>query len=75
MDNLASLRVIDRVNYMESINLIRKAKMILTDSGRITTRSGITGTPCITLRDRTEWIETVDEGVNFLAGNEPTYII
>jgi UDP-N-acetylglucosamine 2-epimerase len=56
------------------LRLIRDARMVLTDSGGLQKEAFWSGTPCITLRDRTEWTETVDMGVNFLASTIPNKI-
>ena len=55
------------VSYLESLKLIRNARIVLTDSGGIQQEAYLLSTPCLTLRDRTEWIETVEAGVNFLS--------
>lgn len=55
------------VSYLESLELIRNARIVLTDSGGIQQEAYLLSTPCLTLRDRTEWIETVEAGVNFLS--------
>jgi UDP-N-acetylglucosamine 2-epimerase (non-hydrolysing)/UDP-GlcNAc3NAcA epimerase len=54
------------VGYVDLIRLASSARAVLTDSGGLQKESYVLGTPCITLRDRTEWIETVDVGWNTL---------
>jgi UDP-N-acetylglucosamine 2-epimerase len=47
----------------------------MTDSGGVQQEAALLGTPCITLREVTEWIETVNAGVNILAGHKFERII
>lgn len=56
------------VGYMDALALLKNAFCVLTDSGGIQQEAATLGTPCITLRTKTEWVETVENGVNFLAG-------
>jgi UDP-N-acetylglucosamine 2-epimerase len=65
-----NIRVIEPVDYVEMLKLLKHAKIVLTDSGGLQKEAFWSKTPCITLRDRTEWIETVNLGVNFLSGVE-----
>jgi len=64
----SNVRLIDPLGYVDMLKLLKYAKLILTDSGGLQKETFWSKTPCITLRDRTEWIETVDMGVNFLVG-------
>ena len=48
--------------------MIKHARFVLTDSGGIQQEAAVQ-IPCITLRDQTEWIETTQAGLNFLAGH------
>jgi UDP-N-acetylglucosamine 2-epimerase len=64
----SSISVIDPVSYIEMLKLLKHAKFVLTDSGGLQKEAFWSKTPCITLRDSTEWIETVETGVNQVAG-------
>jgi UDP-N-acetylglucosamine 2-epimerase len=58
------LTVVPPVGYLESLALARAAEMIFTDSGGLQREAYWLGTPCVTLRRETEWLETIEEGAN-----------
>lgn len=74
-EELAGLRVIEPVPYLEMQRLEIGACAILTDSGGIQKEAYLHGVPCITLRDETEWIETVRAGWNQVVGADHTRIV
>jgi UDP-GlcNAc3NAcA epimerase len=69
------VRLIEPVGYLEMLALERDAYRVITDSGGVQKEAFLLGTPCITLRDDTEWIETVQMGWNILVGSRVNDIL
>jgi UDP-GlcNAc3NAcA epimerase len=72
---LNRIRAIDPLPYLEMQRLQMSAKLILTDSGGLQKEAYFHRVPCITLRDETEWIETVTSGWNRLVGADTASIL
>jgi UDP-GlcNAc3NAcA epimerase len=63
-----SVDIVDPVGYLSFVSLVERARCVATDSGGVQKEAFYLDTPCVTLRDTTEWTETVDAGWNVLVG-------
>jgi UDP-N-acetylglucosamine 2-epimerase len=70
-----SIRLVPPISYLEMSALLRGAQKLLTDSGGMQKEAYFFGVPCVTLRDETEWVETVELGWNALAGTDEQAIV
>lgn len=73
--NLYRVLLIGPVSYFDMIILEKNAKKMLTDSGGLQKEGYLLEVPCVTLRNETEWIETIKTGWNVLAGSEKEKIL
>ncbi|WP_346939235.1 non-hydrolyzing UDP-N-acetylglucosamine 2-epimerase [uncultured Clostridium sp.] len=71
----AKVHIINPVGYLDMIKLMNNSKKIVTDSGGIQKEAYFLEVPCITMRDETEWIETVNNGWNIIVGSNTEKIL
>jgi UDP-GlcNAc3NAcA epimerase len=72
---LLSLKIVPPLSYINMIFLEKNAKAIVTDSGGVQKEAYFFKTPCITIREETEWLETLEGGANILVGTNKQKII
>ncbi|MCE5203455.1 MAG: UDP-N-acetylglucosamine 2-epimerase (non-hydrolyzing) [Coriobacteriales bacterium] len=69
-----NIRPVPPLSYIQTVGLLRAARGLITDSGGMQKEAYFFGVPCVTLREETEWIETVELGWNSLAGTDESRI-
>ena len=67
--------LIDPVGYLDMVALVGAARLVMTDSGGLQKEAYWLGVPCLTMRNETEWLETVESGWNMLVGSDSERII
>lgn len=70
-----NVRLIDPLDYLDFTDLLMHARRVITDSGGVQKEAFFAGVPCLTLREETEWPETVADGWNTLVGTDPDRIL
>jgi len=69
-----AITIIRPVSYLEMLLLEGRARFILTDSGGVQKEAYFAKVPCITMRDETEWVETLENGCNVITGADESKI-
>jgi UDP-GlcNAc3NAcA epimerase len=70
-----NVKIIEPVSYLKMVLLLKNAKKVLTDSGGLQKEAYFLKKPCVTLRDETEWIETLEGNWNFIVGADKEKIL
>lgn len=70
-----SIIAIEPLPYTDTVALLCSASALLTDSGGMQKEAYFFGVPCVTMRDETEWVETVELGWNTLVGADTERIL
>lgn len=66
---------IDPLDYVDMLSLVKSSRLLLTDSGGMQKEAFLLRVPCLTLREETEWQETIATGANRLVGTDPSKIL
>lgn len=73
--SLPGINIQEAVGYLDFLNLLSHARLVFTDLGGVQQEASIRHVPAVTLRENTEWVETLKQGANRLAVTEPESIV
>jgi UDP-GlcNAc3NAcA epimerase len=65
------IRALDPLGYLDMTRLVGTSRAVITDSGGLQKEAFLASVPCVTMREETEWVETVEVGWNRLVGLDP----
>ncbi|WP_377887685.1 non-hydrolyzing UDP-N-acetylglucosamine 2-epimerase [Alkalihalobacillus sp. R86527] len=75
LDEIPNLHVIEPVGYLDMLTLESHAIKVLTDSGGVQKEAYFMKVPCVTMREQTEWVETLESDANILVGTDKEKIL
>lgn len=75
LQRASHIKITQPLSYMDMLHLETNAQLIMTDSGGVQKEAYFVATPCLTLRDETEWTETLKDGWNQVVGTSPSKIL
>jgi len=75
LEDIPNLKVIEPVGYLDMLTLEASAKKIITDSGGVQKEAYFMKVPCVTVREQTEWVETLNGEANILTGTDTEKIL
>jgi UDP-N-acetylglucosamine 2-epimerase len=75
LTELPNVTMLPPLGYLDLTAVVRHARCVLTDSGGLQKEAYVHGIPCVTLRDTSEWVETIGAGMNVLVHTDPELLV